>query len=73
MLGLALVVLKNRVCGLLVVVKVVPGGTWENEIKGGSFRHEMMSLRTRDMAVAVRAMMGTEGTMRFSLSQLSCL
>jgi hypothetical protein len=69
MFGLADEVEKNNVC-----VGLEPGEpAWGVEERGASLRHLIMSTRTRGVAVAVNAMIGTEGSMRVSLSHRSSL
>lgn len=69
MLGRAEEVEKKRVCFGFVFGEAACGV----EERGASLRHLMMSTRTRGVAVAVNAIIGTEGSMRVSLSQRSSL
>ena len=46
---------------------------WDEDARGASLRHLTMSTRTRGVAVAVNAIIGTEGSIRVSLSHFSSL
>lgn len=72
MFGLADDVEKNSVCVGFegTVTGPVP---CDGDTRGASLRHLTMSTRTRGVAVAVNAMIGTEGSTRVSLSHLSSL
>ena len=72
MFGRAEEVEKNNVCVGLDGVEM-EAVLCDAEARGASLRHLMMSTRTRGVAVAVNAMMGTEGKMRVSLSHRSSL
>ena len=67
MFGLAVVVLKNFV--------VLPGvaAVCVGDMSGLRPRHLTMSFRTLGVAVAVSAMIGTDGSMSVLFSQLSSL
>ena len=67
MFGLAVVVLKN-----LVVLQGV-SAVCVGEMRGSRLRHLTISSLTRGVAVAVRAIMGTEGSMSVLFSQPSSL
>lgn len=45
----------------------------DEDVSGASLRHLTMSARTRGVAVAVNAIIGTEGSIRVSLSHFSSL
>lgn len=72
MFGLADEVEKKSVCAGLegVGTGAVP---CDGDARGASFRHLTMSTRTRAVAVAVNAVIGTEGSMSVSLSHFSSL
>ena len=72
MFGRADEVEKNKVCPGLEAAGTVAAVS-EGDASGGSLRHLIMSTRTRGVAVAVNAIIGTEGRMSVSLSHFSSL
>ena len=70
--GLADEVEKNSVCDGLDGMET-EAVSFDIEARGASLRHLIMSTRTRGVAVAVKAMIGTGGRIRVSFSHRSSL